>query len=417
MTPDPPRAVRVAGVLLLAALVVSAAPASGDVLSTDTDSTDHTSSVSQIQAENNLTAVTGISGNNTTHITQVVAENVTENPVMEIEVNGTGYVAHVNASMTNVSTARASEGVHYNASFQEGHLADIQHGIGENVTVHAAYYNNSSDTTKDHNITFYVEYDNSTTTENVNDSDVSNGDIATATEEDGIFGTSIRATDESEIETGDRKVDGQQTDVVIVLSNTSVNTDYDSVIASDTEAGDALFAMPLSVSSAALEAEKLPVRVYYKQAPDSVDTTSDTYAVYHEDYGGEPAVVVNLGDSFQDADKVSVRSLGSVGFLRALQHQAATTSIGQRASGLNPLHALPDLGGVLISVSVPLAATRRRETEIEFDDDSDAGRDSDGDGDDGQNGDLDAATPAAPNQPASPATPGGDQPTAVTGEV
>ena len=91
--------------------------------------------------------------NNTTGAVtyQVIATNATTDPVTKVVDNGSGYVAAENGSMANISVG--SEGTHFNATIEKSALADVEHGIGENVTVEFRAFNNSSADTADVNTT------------------------------------------------------------------------------------------------------------------------------------------------------------------------------------------------------------------------------------------------------------------------
>lgn len=363
MIPDTDRITSVAAVLIMVALVVTALPAAADVTSTDTSTTDDTSSQSQLVDEDTIEDLDGTQGENGSAIIQVIADNSTVNPVMEVETNATGNIAARNASMANVTqSVPHSEGSHFNATLQNSSLASVEHSINANVTMNVAFYNNSSDTSVDHRQDLYLNFTNATTTQNVNDADVDNDTIVTVSDEDGPFGINAfgLGSDQTEIDTDERKVDGQTTDVVIVLSNSSVADDYDSAVSSDTEDGDALFTMPLSVRSDDTDRDKLPVVVYHEEAPSDVDEDDDTYAVYTEDHGGEAALVVNLGSEYEDADTVEVKTLGGVDFVRSLEHRIATSSVGLTLDDANPLNMSPAFGTAAAATPLIFAASRRR---------------------------------------------------------
>ncbi len=232
--------------------------ATATVNSVDTSGTDATASTSQVQTG------TTVHMNNTSgaQIYQVIATNSTEDPVTKVVDNGTGFVAATNASMVNVSAG--SEGSHWNATIQESSLEDVEHTIGENVTVEFRAYNNSSAETADVNTTAYLLFDNSTTVQNIDDSDV--------------------------------------------------------------------------------EAE---VPVFYEEASDDVDE-DQTYAVYKK-VGGTWALSVNLGDSFEDADDVSVNAIGSAG---------ASTMAWQYITASSMSTGFINAGAML--GMVPVAAGRRQ---------------------------------------------------------
>jgi len=209
--------------------------ATATVNSVDTSGTDATPSLSEVQTG------TEVQMNNTTgSLTyQVIATNTTTDPVTKVVDPSSGLVAAENASMTEL--ANGSEGTHFNATIKKSALEDVEHSIGENVTVEWRAWNNSSADSYDVNTTAHLLFDNSTTVQNIDDSDVEAEDIVTVTNDTGPFGTtaSFLGTTTANVETEDRKVNGSNTDVVIALSNDSAKEMFDDGV-SEASSGDKL---------------------------------------------------------------------------------------------------------------------------------------------------------------------------------
>jgi len=333
----------------MALMLISAGAggATATVSNVDTSGTDATSSTSEVQSGTNVHM------NNTTGAVtyQVIATNATTDPVTKVVDNGSGYVAAENGSMANISVG--SEGTHFNATIEKSALADVEHGIGENVTVEFRAFNNSSADTADVNTTAYLEFDNSTTVQNIDDSDVEAENVVTVTNNTGVLGTTIGplGTTKADIETDDRKVNGSETDVVIALSNQSARDMFDEGV-SESSAGDKISKLWSGTRTVATisdgDGNKVAVPVFYEEAGDDVEE-SDTYAVYKE-VGGTQSLVVNLGDSFEDSDEVSVNAIGSAG---------ASTMLLDYISN-SPMQSPMTINTGAMLGMVPVVASRRR---------------------------------------------------------
>ncbi len=324
--------------------------ATATVNSVDTSGTDATPSLSEVQAG------TEVQMNNTTgSLTyQVIATNTTTDPVTKVADPSSGLVAAENASMTEL--ANGSEGTHFNATIEKSALEDVEHSIGENVTVEWRVWNNSSADTYDVNTTAYLLFDNSTTVQNIDDSDVEAEDIVTVTDSvTSVAGYNLTAgplgTTTANVETEDRAVNGSNTDVVIALSNSSAQEMFDEG-ANEASSGDKLSSLWSGTRTVATvsdgDGNTMAVPVFYEEASDDVDE-DQTYAVYKQ-VGGTWALSVNLGDSFGDAEEVSVNAIGSAGL---------TTMLGQYLSSSSMSTGFINAGAML--GMVPVAAGRREQ--------------------------------------------------------
>lgn len=345
--------------VLVMVVLMLGAPLTGsvtaDVTGTDTEASD-TSFQSEIQANDNVTDVT--KNDSAVHSTTVTAENATTDPVMEIHGNNSEEIIHENASMTEVSADQPG-GSYWNGSFSEADVIDVERSPNENVTVVFWYYNNSTDDSVDHEINpVFLEFGDNRSVERVTDDDVdeSPDDMTLTIHEDDpreVFGANIPFTgkDRSTISAEDRSVNGSDSDVVLVLSNSTVEDDFDRA-ATDAASGDKLSNAGLFSGRTKVLVESddaiVAAPVFYESVPDSVDDDT-TYAVYDEDFGGETSVVVNLGSEFDDADEVTVRAAGNVGIGTWMVEYI-------KASGLNPL----SINGNAFAGAVVLAAAPRR---------------------------------------------------------
>jgi len=235
-----------------------------------------------------------------------------------IEAKGTQIYANTSADEVNYNSTSGEST--FNVSVNHGQLADMEHAIGENVSTTWYMVNNTTaDDSGESNITVYVEWDNSTTVQNIDDSDVEAEDVVTVTDSAwSVAGYNLTAgplgTTTADVETEDRKVNGSQTDVVIALSNSSAQEMFDEST-SEASSGDKLSKLWSGTRTVATvsdaDGKTVAVPVYYESTPDDVEESS-TYAVYKK-VGGTWALSVNLGDSFEDAEEVSVNAIGSAG--------------------------------------------------------------------------------------------------------
>jgi len=355
-------------IVVLVAVLVAFAPlaglAGGAAPSIDNNPTpeDATSTQSEILDGGNLTNFSANSSQNTTfqHITD---SNDTK---VEILANNDSYVAYANSSTAHVANNSTSNTDNHNVTVGHDELADVEHGIGENTTMTYKMYNNTSVSSPDtSNITFYLEWDNQTTVQNVDDSDVDDGDVVSVAEDPfEVAGTNLTmgplGADNARVETDERSVNGTDTDVVVVLSNSTVNDDFDAA-ASDASSGDELSGFKLTRTAVVMtvDDEVVAVPVYQSSTPSGVDDTDDTYALYQDDFGGEDALVINLGaDDFDSPDDVEVDAVGNAGlttFMTTYTQTAVENLMGAMGAGASVL-----VSGLFAVAAVPGRRRRQR---------------------------------------------------------
>lgn len=348
------RALVLVVVLGMATSAMSGGAAAGTTPSIDTSTTDATSTTSEVRDGDVYQNYNG--SDNGTQIVQSIVSNYTV-PELGVYVNSSGRRTLTNSSMANITAG--SEGSHWNGSFGLSSLADVEHGINDNVTVDVVVLNNSTTSVTEPpqaaEMQVVLNTTDARTVQAIDSADVKQGDIVSTLDQSGTFGINALANDLSTVDTNNRAVNNSSTDVVVVLSNGTVSEDFANAVASDSASGDALFSMPTVVSSD--DGTTVPIRVYNDEAPDSVEDT-ETYGVY-KSVGGEDAIVVNLGDSFEDADQVSVRSVGNAGFIDAIQHRVATNNVFEGVRNSLPMGAL-SVGDLIVATPLLFAAARRR---------------------------------------------------------
>lgn len=299
-------ALLVAATVLLAAVSAPVTAASGSV-GVDTESTD-TSTQSGLQAGENRTY-------NASNDLLVTLTSDSDNTKLEFNRTGEDYVLASNSSGVNTSLAT---GTYYmNHSVSESALADTEHKIDENVSMSFVGINNTSNSESELTVnTWYLEFGDETSVEYVSDADVDSGDIVDveneSADEIGGFSIPFSGEDNSDIETDERNVT-ENTTVIVALGNSSVFDDFDAA-ADGASAGDKLSGLSFTRNVAVLEGDdgtKRAVPVYYKETADDVES-GDTYAVMKQ-VGGTWSIEAHPGDAFDDADKVSVHTIGSAG--------------------------------------------------------------------------------------------------------
>lgn len=338
--------------VFLVALAGATGAAAGDYTappSTDTSTTDDTASTTELTAGENRT----FNQTQNETIQWIAPSNETQ---VTIARNGSDHDSYANGSAA-VAFWNATDGDgHYNATVDHSQLLDTEHAIGENVTMNMTFVDNASLDDANQSVgaeQWYLEFDNSTTTEVVTTSDVDAGEIVTVTNESGfgVFGVSIFGADESEIET-ERQVNGSNTDVYVAFSDSNVSEDFTDAT-EGAAAGDKLSALSMSKNVMLVESddgEMAAVPVYYQEAPDDV-SEDDTYAV-QQDVGGTEGVAVNLGSEFDDADSVTVTTVGSAGFTTFL-----TTYV--RSSFSNAFGMFMSTGSLSLAFIAPIGLRRR----------------------------------------------------------
>ncbi len=337
--------------MALMLVTASAGGATAAAPSTNTSTTNDTTFTSEATDGATLGENNTFTGNDSAATVHSFVTDDNESVKQYITAKGTEIYANTSANEVNYN-ATTGEST-FNVSANHGALADMEHGINSNVTTTWYMVNNTTaDNPGEANITVYVEWDNSTTVQNIDDSDVEAEDVVTVTNDTGPFGATIGplGTTSADVETDDRAVNGSETDVVIALSNESALDMFDEG-ASEASSGDKLSSLWSGTRTVATVSDgdkTVAVPVYHEESPDDVEESS-TYAVY-KDVGGTQSLVVNLGDSFEDSDEVTVNAIGSAG--------TTTMIVDYVTSGASGSSGLINTGGML--GMVPIVAGRRR---------------------------------------------------------
>lgn len=311
----------VAVVVALAAFSGAGMADYGSAPSVDTSPTDDTSTTSNLQDGDTLGGDSFNANSSKDTILQFISDS--NKTKVKITPNGSDApVIYANTSAVQVNWNTTDNDGHFNVSINHGDLAGLEHTMGENVTVDVTMVNNTtaSDPATT-TIQVNVDWDNGTTTENVDDADVSAADIVEVTNDSNeeLPFTSVNlpltGEEESRVELDNREVNGSATDVVLVLSNTTVADDFASA-ADGADTASKLSSISFERTAILVESEDTTeaVPVFYESAPSDLDNELRTYALYTSDYGGEQAVVIKLGDEFDDASQVDVTAVGSAGF-------------------------------------------------------------------------------------------------------
>jgi hypothetical protein len=299
--------VAIALTVLMAAVTGPTTAASGSV-GVDTEATD-TSTQSSLQAGENRT----YNDSQTLRVTLTSDSEQTK-----LEFNRTGKSPVLAANSSGINTSLTSGTYYMNHSVSHSALADTEHTINSNVSMSFVGINNTSAANTELTVnTWYLEFDDSTSVEYISNADVDQGDIVTVDNESAteVVGLSLPFTgeDKSDIDTTNRNITDNTT-VIVALGNTTVFDDFDAV-AEDSSSGDKMSSfLSLSRNVVLIEGTDGTTRaapVYYQEAPDGVES-GDTYAVMKQ-VGGTWSIEAHPGDSFDDANKVSVRAIGSAG--------------------------------------------------------------------------------------------------------
>lgn len=364
-------------VALVSVLMVTAAITGGAGATTpsvDTSGSDATSTTTGLPDEGVIDNVSGV-GNDTWRMqVNVTPDDTVE---MKIERNGSSTVVFRNTSPENLTASGASnQGAHYNLSFSESDIDDLERTLDENVTIDVTTYDADNETGNETQVQIYLNFSDGRTVENIDDTDAdedSDSDVVTleAPEESfldlRVTALGVHSSDFSTLDVDDRDIDGENSEVVLVFSNDSVSDDAAAAVASDADDGDALFAMPLTVTGD--ETTRL-IRVYNEEPADSVDDDDDgdTYGVYKEGgVGGEDGIVIHLGEDFEDDEEVAVTGTLNAGWLAQQNHRISTSSwtqsLGLQDGSIFHIGFGNIAGGAFGSLSVLLvigAPTRRR---------------------------------------------------------
>lgn len=370
---------RVVAIALVAVMALSAltggAVADAPTIDTETVSTTESSDITDGTTLN----VSGV-GNETLEMT--ANDSAGDTPELEITVNGSDTVVGTNTSAVNESTNGTVGFSAFNLSVEESDLDDVERTLDENVTTDWTVYQ-SSNTSNSTTIQVHLNFSDGRTVENIDDvdADPDTDDASVETEdlEDTLTRSSLLQTlDFSELDVDDRSIDGENSEVVLVLTNDTVADDAANAVASDVGDGEPLFGMTLVLQG---DETTMPIRVYNEEPADDVDDDDDgdTYGVYEDGgVGGEDGIVIHLGSDFEDDDEVAVTGVLNAGRFASLEHRVTTTdawqSIGLFLGGIGATDA-PDglVAFAPLAIGAPTARRRPVEDAIEVDDvDADA---------------------------------------------
>lgn len=303
--------------VLVAALALSAVAAGGAMAdpTVDTSATDATTTVSDLQDGDTVSFEANASNSYTVQINGTEATDYgVEIALNDSDSDADGVVFATNESAENVSDAGGGM-AHYNATISGDELADVPMQVGENVTVDVTSYETANES---NSTTFQVTLDNEADRSviYVGDTSVESGDLASVADESGWTIPALDyelpwGGDDSSTLTADGvAVNGSSTDVVFVLGNSSVNDDFDSRIGSlDSGAWQPEAASYVDGAAAPIFAANIPDSLPGALSGDSISSTT-----YESDVGGQPALVVDLGDEADGASSVDVEAASALGF-------------------------------------------------------------------------------------------------------
>lgn len=335
----------IAAVFVALTLVVAAA---GGGAAAGTATIDEETSTTNYQSE--IVSNTAVSNptNNTSVVKTVTTKVDTNDTKTVIKPENGSYDSAVNSSTENVDhNVSGNEENWHNATFTHGDLAlDTEHAPGENVTMLAVAYNNTSMSDSDQatgNVTFYLDYNNDTTTEVIDDDEVDDSDLVAVTDEDGLL--NLTTTDNSEIEAEDMEVPNET--LYLASANGTVSDDIDAVVDDfDSESvASNVFSVSLWGPNAFVSVSDgdttTYVPVYVEEAPDDAP---DTYAVVTDDIGGSSGLAIHgLDEEFDSGDDVDVTAAfgtGTDGFFTGYVTQSVTSFTGFIFGGVGGTFAL-----------------------------------------------------------------------------
>lgn len=221
-------ALSMALVLLLSVVAgFGAGPAAGaGNMSVDTETTD-TTYVSDLQSG---TTVANMAGNDSL-VETVSIRSDSNNTKVVIEHKADGYAVDVNSSGEFIATGSTLN--YRNHTFTHADVIDVEHAPGENVTMLATAYNNTTLADADQvttNFTWYAEFDNSTATEAITDGEVSASDFVTVSNESGTGLAFLKwgDADKTRVELTNQQVPNET--FYVVAHNGSAADDFSSAI-------------------------------------------------------------------------------------------------------------------------------------------------------------------------------------------
>lgn len=282
-----------------------AAGAAGTVsVDSSTTGTSHTSEIT------NSSTVQGIEGN-ASNSTTVELQSDSNKSKVKFNRSGTGMpTIAINASGVNVAhNASGNNNNNLNHSVSHDQLLDTEHSPGENVTMKAWLYNNSSHTSPaTSNFTWFADFSTATGTEVITDADANSSDFVTVTNESSWFGWS--ETDKTRVEKTDVAVPNDT--YYIAAANASAADDLsrslDAFQSGEKISVAAIGAYGPNAFIKVSDSDKtVYVPVYAESAPDSVDTSTDLYAVASStEVGGTSGVAIHNIDEEFDSSTVDI---------------------------------------------------------------------------------------------------------------
>lgn len=344
-------------VLLMVLLVPLAAVGGVGAAGTITEDTETTETSHQSELQNSTT-VNNITGNASETVT-VELESDSNKTKVTLNRSGTGMpTAAVNASGVVVKhNASGAENSYLNHSFTHAQLLDVEHAAGENVTMRAWMFNNTSHSAPaTANLTWFADFGTETATEVISDSDVSAEDVVTVTNESG--GWFSRDTDKTRLEAEDVTVPNDT--YYIAAANESAADDLtralDEFSSSEKISTVGFGAVgPNAFVKVSSDDQTKWVPVYGQDIPDSVDTDQDLYAVAsNSEVGGTAGVAVHNIDETFDASTVDVTMAAGTG---------TSGWFWGYTLGFNPLSMSIGGGGDLVAsggAAFLIAGTRRQ---------------------------------------------------------
>lgn len=296
--------------VLVSVLLLTLAAASGGVsgaagtITVDGKTTD-TSTTSEIT---NSSTVDNLNGN-ASNATVVQLKSDSNNSKVEFNRStGPGYIVATNASGHNVAHNQSgNENNYLNHTVTHDKLLDIEHSIGQNVTMKAWLYNNTSHSDPaTSNFTWFAHFTNETHTELVSDSDVADSDSVTI---ENVSGWTAIDKDYTKFSYESVAVDGANTTIYVAAANTTVNDDFGQ-LTSDASSGEKVSGLnPLGaaglVKIADGEDTTAYAPVFVSSVPDDFETSGATYVVLGS-AGGTDAMEIHLGDKFEDSSEVDI---------------------------------------------------------------------------------------------------------------
>lgn len=330
--------------------MVATAPAMAASVDSETTTTTTTSELTD------GATVTKFNGSDTDQIATLQASYATTKPEIQIIDPATGATIETftNASNPDYFTSTGGTGPYYfNTTFNESDFGNVPMASGVNKSVTVRMIDNSSladpGSADMANITVYLE--------NVDGRTILRGSAAAMDLESvgagpftldlGVFGTKDIAT----YEESDVGVNGSGSTVTLDLTseagstNTSVADRFSDGVSDSASSGDWILSQQLFVNDE-------PQKVFYEEAPDSVDST-DTYGVYKP---SSDEIVTNIGDEY-DSNSVDVRVIGNNAY------GLTTRVLDFGVSGLTA--SIPFMGSLtMLGASLVLfGRTKRRSTE------------------------------------------------------